>query len=541
LLAVALAAALCAAVPACSSDSGASPGARAGDASSGHPCDRGASTADLEVAPVEGTPSDRTLTSFDGTEIRLHWFPVAGATAAKPAPTILMGPGWSLPGDTTTQGAPLFGALSIGAMWDHGYNVLTWDPRGFGRSGGVASVDDPAHEGRDVQRLLDFVAAQPEAQRDDEGDPRAGMVGFSYGGGIQLTVAAIDCRVDAIVPGIAWHSLGTSLYKSDTVKAGWANILTRTVPKDRLDPHIVSATESGLADGTLSDEDRRWFLSRGPGDAVADIDVPTLLIAGTVDTLFTLDEAITNYRILRDQGVPTAMLWFCGGHGTCLTDPGDPDRVADASFAWLDRYLREDETVDTGPRLDLIDQDGVRWTGPDYPAADDGDLRVGGPPATLSLTADSVAGGVSVPGGSTDPMAGVVASITPAEADRAVELPIRADRDGLFLGAPKLTLGYHGTTPDGAAPTRVFAQLVDEQRHVVVGNQITPIPLVLDGKAHRITIPLEVIAQSVHRGDVLTLQLVATTPAYATPRLGGEVTFDERAITLPRARGLSRG
>ena len=52
-----------------------------------------------------------------------------------------------------------------------------------------------------------------------------GMVGASYGGGIQLVTAAIDCRVDAIVPQIAWHSLGTSLYKADTSKRGWGDFL----------------------------------------------------------------------------------------------------------------------------------------------------------------------------------------------------------------------------------------------------------------------------------------------------------------------------
>jgi ABC-2 type transport system ATP-binding protein len=542
LLALALTLAAATALPSCSSDSSASTRGDQGPArTSGHPCDRKATTAKPRVAPVAGTPSDRTLTSFDGTKIRLHWFPVAGASKAEPAPTVLMGPGWSLPGDTSTDGAPLFGALSIRSLWAHGYNVLTWDPRGFGASGGVATVDHAGHEGRDVQLMLDYVAAQPQAQLDDAGDPRVGMVGFSYGGGIQLTVGAMDCRVDALVPGIAWHSLETSLYKADTVKAGWANVLTATVPKDRLDPHIVSATESGLHGGVLSAEDRQWFVDRGPGDSVGKITAPTLFIGGTVDTLFTLDEDIANYRLLRQAGVPTAMLWFCGGHGTCLTDEGDPKRVEDATFAWLDRYVKGLTATELGPRLDLVDQDGHRWTAPDYPVPTAGDLGIAaGAPLTLSLTEDSKAGPIDTRG-STDPMAGVVSAITPAEADRAAELTVRADRDGLALGAPQLTLTYRGTSPAGTAPTRVFAQLVDDRRHVVVGNQITPIPLELDGADHTATIPLEVIAQAVHRGDTLTLQLVATTPAYATPRLGGQVTFDAVALTVPMAKGITEG
>ena len=39
--------------------------------------------------------------------------------------------------------------------------------------------------------------------------------------------AAIDRRVDAIVPDIAWNSLHTALYKDDTVKSGWSAVLRR--------------------------------------------------------------------------------------------------------------------------------------------------------------------------------------------------------------------------------------------------------------------------------------------------------------------------
>ncbi|WP_426570910.1 CocE/NonD family hydrolase [Aquihabitans sp. McL0605] len=515
-------------------------------ATGGHACDQGA-TAKVTTAPVPGVASDQTMTSFDGTEIRLHWFPVDGADKADPAPTILMGPGWSLAGDTSTDGAALFGALSINGMHKAGYNVLTWDPRGFGASTGVATVNDPTKEGRDVQGLLDFVAEQPEAKTDATGDPRVGMVGFSYGGGIQLTTAAIDCRIDAIVPGIAWHSLQTSLYKADTVKTGWSKILTSTVPEDRLDPHIVSATKSGLGDGTLSDEDREWFISRGPGDAVKDIDIPTLFVQGTVDTLFTLDEATTNYGILRKDDVPTAMLWFCGGHGTCLTKAGDPDRVGKASFEWLDKYLKGDATkidADTN-RLNLIDQDGVQWKAKDWPVAQGEPVTATGS-GTLQLQADggSGAGSITPPAG--DPLGGLVANITPTKAENAVNVAIDpSTTDALALGAPKLTFTYSGelTDPPAAPITRVFAQLVDDQTGLILGNQITPIKVTLDGKSHTVDTPLEMIAHHLTPGHTLTLQIVATTSAYATPALGGQITFPKIEISLPtaEAKAVTKG
>src|SRR5262249_27886151 len=140
------------------------------------------------VAPVPGVPDDRTMTSFDGAKIRLHWFPTSKATKDHPAPTILMGPGWGQSGavDAANSNTPnLSGGIDVHSLRTAGYNVLTWDPRGWGKSTGAVTVDGP-NEVHDVERILDWLATQPSVQLDAKGDPRAGMVGGSYGGGIQL-------------------------------------------------------------------------------------------------------------------------------------------------------------------------------------------------------------------------------------------------------------------------------------------------------------------------------------------------------------------
>jgi ABC-2 type transport system ATP-binding protein len=364
------------------------------------------------------------------------------------------------------------------------------------------------------------------------------MVGASYGGGIQLTVAGIDCRVDALVPNVAWHSLETSLYGHETVKAGWAGVLSTVAAGATLDPHIASANASGQATGTLSDEDLQWFVDRGPDYLVEAIRTPTLLVHGTVDTLFTLQEAITNFEILQSNDVRVSMLWYCGGHGACLTDPGDPADISEASFGWLDRYLQDDEDADTGATVSIIDQDGTRWLGDDYPTAPDGSIGSGSGGGTLPLTAESAAGPL-VDAESTDLLAGLVSPITPARADVALEADILPDTDALVLGAPHLTMTYTGSTPDGPEPTRVFAQLVDAETGLVVGNQITPVPVELNGAEHTVEIDMEVIAHHLEAGDGLVLQLVATTPAYATPRLGGEITVTSIAIDLPTTEALT--
>ena len=231
------------------------------------------------------------------------------------------GPGYSSAGASESDG-------TVQAALNDGYNVLTWDPRGFGQSGGQVEVDSPMYEARDASALIDMLAQQPEVQLDKPGDPHLGMIGASYGGGIQLVTAATDPRVDVITPQIAWNSLITSLDKSNTAKGGWGSILvgggtagsTTGVTNDpagfgptgRQDPHTTAAFTDGVASGEFTGADQSYFAQRGPDSLLSHIHIPTLLMQGTDDTLFTLHEAIANYKALQANGIPLQMLWFCG-------------------------------------------------------------------------------------------------------------------------------------------------------------------------------------------------------------------------------------
>ena len=499
-----------------------------------------AEPAAVTATPVVGSVSDLDVVSFDDTVIRAHWFPVAGATPESPAPTVLMGPGWSLAGDTDVEATGILGALDIGTLWEAGFNVMTWDPRGFGESGGAAQVNSADFEGRDVQVLIDWVASQPVATLDAEHDPAVGMVGGSYGGGIQLVVASQDCRVDAIVPIVAWHSLTTSLFKAETVKTGWATTLTDVASSGTVDPHVESAYESGVETGLLSAEDVEWFESRGPGDAVAKITAPTLIVQGTVDTLFTLDEGVTNFTILRDADVPVAMLWYCDGHGVCLTNPGAADRVSTASVAWLRRYVAGDTDAALVPVFDVIDQRGVEYSSDDVVIGDGAPLTASGG-GELQLVAEGGAGPLVLPEGFSGILSGLVEPITPGIATNSVDVELAVtDGPHLVIGAPEVTLTYTGTAGTGDRPQRVFAQLVDDAAGLVIGNQVTPIEVVLDGEQHTVTVPLEMIAYSAEPGATLRLQLVATTVAYAQPQLGGSIDFEQIELSLPVSESLQR-
>jgi ABC-2 type transport system ATP-binding protein len=496
------------------------------------------------ATPLPGSTTDWTVTSFDGTKIRVHWMPVATATSAKPAPTVLMGPGWGGAGDTdqTAPEDPLIGAITISDLHTAGYNVLTWDPRGFGESTGTVEIDSADHEGRDMSELIAWVASRPGVELDGTDDPRLGMVGGSYGGGIQFVTAAIDCRVDAIVPTIAWNSLGTSLYKADTFKIGWARTLILAAAGHHLDPHIGAAYDDGSSTGTLTADDVNWFLDRGPADLLTQVKVPTLIVQGTVDTLFTLQEGAVNYETLHHDDVTTSMIWYCSGHGVCLTDTGDKTIVPKATIAWLDRYVKRDASIDTGPVFRFVDQNGHYYSADRYP------LTAGAPHqatgnGTLQLVATGGSGPATIPPEIANGMGDVIGDLTPAEATNAVDVPIDlGENASVIVGAPEVSLTYAGAPPtDTRRPTRVFAQLVDDSTGLVLGNQVTPIEVVLDGKSHTVTVPLELVAFTARPGAKLTLQLVATTVTYAPPALGGSIRFDKIAVSVPTATGLTDG
>lgn len=531
----AVAVALLVALSACTSKAASSPAAPSTTPLSRLACKPKPSAA-VTAAAVDGVPSDRDITSFDGTQIRIHWFP--RATGTERSPTILMGPGWGSAGDSNTTGSSALGITSIKDLRDAGYNVLTWDPRGFGKSNGTITVDSATAEGRDVQRIIDWVAEQPGVQLDAPHDPRMGMVGASYGGGIQLVTAAIDCRVDAIVPSWAWHSLATSLYKAATPKTGWGALLYAAASGRDLDPHIRSAFNSGVTTGRLSADDAAWFEQRGPGNLVSKIRVPTLFVQGTVDTLFTLDEAVENYRILRRNGVPTAMVWACTGHGVCLTDAGDKDRARQKALAWLERYVQRDASTPTGPRFEFVDQKGQTYTADDYPLAAGTPIAADGH-GTLLLSPADGSGPAQLPADNKDFLGPFVAPITPAKAINSVDVTVTNGRTAaVVIGAPKLRLTYRGRAKTDTRPTRLFAQLVDASTGIVVGNQVTPIDVTLDGAEHTTTVPLETIVFTLEPGAHLVLQLVATTVTYVQPQLGGSVDITAH-LALPVTADLT--
>jgi ABC-2 type transport system ATP-binding protein len=114
--------------------------------------------------------------------------------------------------------------------------------------------------------------------------------------------------------------------------------------------------------------------------------------------------------------------------------------------------------------------------------------------------------------------------ISAGPAVNAVDVPIPAPAERTdIVGEPRLELSYRGTAVDPEA--HVFAQIVDRTRGVVLGNQATPIPLVLDGRSHTVSRALEGVAASAGPGSRYVLQLVGGTTMYGPTRNAGLVRF----------------
>ncbi len=250
------------------------------------------------------------------------------------------------------------------------------------------------------------------------------------------------------------------------------------------------------------------------------IRVPTLLLQGTADTLFTTAEAIRNYEILDRHNVPLKMMWFCGGHGECDTGTGPAGHFQAAVIAWLQRYVAGKKKVATGPGFEWLADDAVwrhsfRWPPPP------GKAIVATGSGTLAVNP-------------VDTVSGTPLAARPAANAVNVAIP---EATAQVVGEPKLKLTYSGT---GTA-AYVFAQIVDEKRNLVLGNQVTPLPVTLDGASHTVTRPLEGVAASMSPGGRYHLQIVGGSQVYGPVRGAGAITIASARLALPTVGKAAAG
>ncbi|MFJ7330554.1 CocE/NonD family hydrolase [Streptomyces cyaneofuscatus] len=353
--------------------------------------------AHAEAAPYTVTPLKFTVQAGGRScVVDADLYRPAGVDAASPAPAVLATNGF---GGSKSDGS----TDAIGkAVAARGYVGLVYSGLGFGKSGCLITLDDPAIDGKAASGLLDFLGGTRAADdgtradyvvQDGRGDPRVGMIGGSYGGAIQLATASTDPRVDALVPLITWNDLAYALAPTNTgartgvtsdtagvFKWQWTNgfyLIGEGQPllNPSLDPsrfnrldclhfaaqacETIRLLNSGRYPADRTEAMLAYARSVSPVSYLDRVKAPTLIIQGQADSLFNLNEATATYKTLKAQGTTAKMIWQSWGHSGGLV-PGELDLsegnletsyVGQRVLAWFDRYLQKEAETDTGPEF----------------------------------------------------------------------------------------------------------------------------------------------------------------------------------------------
>ncbi len=496
------------------------------------------------------------MPSFDGTLISVNYFPAVNVATGDvdSAPLVLDGPGLGFAGETDPDstfgpgsgrnpGLATLRTDSTPGGYDGGggYNVISWDPRGEHASEGILQWDNPFWEGRDASSIISWAIgsanpAMSQISMESPDDPLLGMVGPSYGGGIQLATAGTpDRRIDAIVPTITWNSLVESLYPDGAFRTSWGTMLLGILLLNgaHFNAQFGQAVLTGDLVGLLSGSSQAFLAGSGSTVLVNNIDIPTQIVSGTTDVLFPLQEAITNSEQIATANpqTPNKMTWFCGGHGGCDTpiNPLQDEVLLQNNLKWLDQYVAGTGTpADTIPDFQWFDQKGGHFTSDLMPY----EAGFNNPDPLTYENHGGVLGIVPFIGGS-GPQSAAPFPLSFAQAAEArnalnvdVEIPVGTE----IAGAPNLSFTYTGL----GSSRFVFAQLVDNATGLVVGNINTPVPVTLDGRQYSVEIPMANIAYTAYgSADSLTLQITSSATAFWNLTSFGLVNISNIKLDVP--------
>ncbi|MEU9056868.1 CocE/NonD family hydrolase [Streptomyces sp. NPDC048384] len=499
--------------------------------------------ADDDVPPVRST--DRVMDMGGGVRVDTSYF-TSGSGGRRPA--VLLAHGFGGSKDDVRQQAE--------DLARDGYAVLTWSARGFGKSTGKVGLNDPKGEVADVSRLLDWLAKQPQVELDKAGDPRVGMAGGSYGGAISLLAAGHDDRVDAIAPAITYWNLADALFPNGVFKKLWAGIFVNTAGGcDKFETQICEMYERVAESGTPDAAARTMLEERSPSAVGDRIDVPTLLMQGQSDSLFTLGQADRAAKAIRANGAPVDVDWISGGH-----DGGDMEtsRIQGRVQSWFDRYLKDDKSADTGPAFRVTRTGGVDSTdgqamlrgasADTYPGLESGRKSIAltgreqsfanpagaNPPAVSALPGLGGSGGLaqlsSLGVGVSLDFPGQFAAFESAPVD-----------DNLHItGSPTATVHVRSTSEDAVLFGKVYDVGPDGTQQVLPSQLVTPLRVEGAKSGKDVTVTLPAIDHDIEKGHSLRLVLSSTDLGYASPASPATYTVSLKGdLSVPTAPGVS--
>lgn len=373
------------------------------------PPTKGANVALPNANGVEGCEANWD-TSAGTTDIALTVF-IPPYEDGETMPLILHSHGWggqrvSAPRANVSTNTFIGIADMTTVLWNEGYIVISFDERGWGESEGEARVIDPCYETVDAIAILDWAEDNLPVDTSD-GDIVVGGIGGSYGGAFQMMLAAMDDRIDSIMPVATWNRLADpdnaltgnpsnvdgslihgALVNNEVIKRGYVTglcLLAGPGPVGAgatLDNTIETACNAVRFSGANAGNDldlidpemRRLFAANGMGNpdlrtGQAPMDVDVFLVQGMRDMVFDGLEAFDNYQFFSDPANNNSsnvkLMTTDAGHmlttfELAMSNSPNPDKpqdyqvqgdndcgsinMFDAMVAWLDQTLRPNHT-----------------------------------------------------------------------------------------------------------------------------------------------------------------------------------------------------
>jgi ABC-2 type transport system ATP-binding protein len=322
-----------------------------------------AAFAEVKEVPVQ-VPATQPTDS--GAPVKLDGgldFPTTGC----PCPGVIINHGFT--GQWTDSGNVARDLAS------HGYVVLRYSSRGFGKTPGEVDLMGP----KETQDLLDAVH-----WLNDPGNPvvggmvthnRIGQFGGSYGGAHAWALARSgDPAVRTVIPTATWSDIYNALLPNNVELLAYVNGFFAT----GWDPTAQPINNQQLStNNNYSQNMLRWIAEANSGVGLDDlkqgaasrsvaghygqVKIPVFIIQGLNDGLFSANQAIDAYQALRKRKLPTRL--YLGGIGHPPSDSSldspEAKHVEAEVLAWFDRWLK-------GDRNGIEQQPSIEFSRADY-------------------------------------------------------------------------------------------------------------------------------------------------------------------------------
>ncbi|MCX6402691.1 MAG: alpha/beta fold hydrolase [Actinobacteria bacterium] len=459
-----------------------------------------------------------------------------------PAPAVILAHGFGGSKESVHSQAEM--------LQSNGYVVLTFSARGFGRTNAPISMNSPEFEIADGIALVNYLSERKEVVKDSSGDPLVGVAGGSYGGAFSLLLAGYDQRIDALASDITWNDLESSLFNQSAdleipgvFKEMWTgyffSVGMATPPKlvnecGRFSIAWCLAYQEATSGVELSVRSKLLMANSSPASVTSKIAIPTLLMTGQADSLFTFDQTLKIAKQIQrtNADTPIKLIWHAGGHDGGVSET---DRLNAAILNWFNAFLMKSEKAETGFEVSRVQGAVVGnntnatielLRSPKIPNFDlFSKLTLGGKAQKVIAPSGGVPANITiVPGlGSAASLLGRILPNQGATFESKV-----VDSDLNLVGASKVLLRISSKRP--AAEAVFFASLRiirDGGRSVFPNGLVSAFRIENVGMtAQEVEVSLPAINLELNPGDKIQLVVTTTDSAYRLPNLSNTYTID---------------